>query len=204
MPQYMIGYGSLINKASRTNSAKSAEDAYPIWVKGYERGWMQPALITQLGINFLGVRAKPGAAFNGVYYLMNQADLKATDAREQGYCRVEVSSVQLKSLNGTLPKGQYWLYVTPDQKVKLPTKRYPIVQSYVDVVLTGCIHIGQAFQLPNFAKQCITTTQGWSKHWINDRLLPRRPWVYVPDALVIDELLKANISHEWKQMKLQR
>lgn len=203
-PQYMIGYGSLIEKTSRTHSAKGAFNAYPILVKGFERGWIQPAKITHLGIEFLGVVPKAKASFNAVYYRMNASDLEATDQREYGYCRVQVPQHQLVSLSGGLPTGEYWLYVTPKEKVQWPSEEYPIVQSYVDVVLTGCIHIGQEFHLSQFAEQCVTTTKGWSEHWINDRELPRRPWVHVPEALQIDHLLEVHAGKAWKHMQLKR
>jgi hypothetical protein len=59
-----------------------------------------------------------------------------------------------------------------------------MLQSYVDVVLRGALRYG-----PDFAKELIQTTAGWSVFWLNDRELPRRPWVDTNDYQEIDSLL---------------
>jgi hypothetical protein len=41
----------------------------------------------------------------------------------------------------------------------------------------------------DFVEQCIRTTGGWSEHWVNDRIYPRRPFHYQPNAFVIDKYL---------------
>lgn len=38
--------------------------------------------------------------------------------------------------------------------------RYPIVQTYVDVFLAGCIEIEETYNLTGYKDACITSTQG--------------------------------------------
>ena len=69
--------------------------------------------------------------------------------------------------------------------LKPPSIQYPILQSYVDVVLTGCLEYGE-----DFAKEFIQTTFKWSPYWLNERTLARRPWVHEPQYVKIDQILK--------------
>jgi hypothetical protein len=39
-------------------------------------------------------------------------------------------------------------------------------------------------------RPCLCTTDGWSKHWVNDRPMPRRPYIHQPRAWEIDQHLK--------------
>jgi hypothetical protein len=73
-----------------------------------------------------------------------------------------------------------------------PDAEYPIVQSYVDIFITGCLELQTRVADPDldFVAQCVQTTDGWSKHWVNDRPMPRRPYIYQPRAWDIDKNLK--------------
>ena len=75
---------------------------------------------------------------------------------------------------GSTQKGKVWIYVNdfkPGELEKsLPTPQFPIVESYVDICLTGCLQIEQGFpDAGDFASEFITSTQKWSKYWENDR-----------------------------------
>lgn len=74
----------------------------------------------------------------------------------------------------------------------------PILQSYLDTCLKGCLEYGE-----EFAIEFLETTTGWSKYWINDRSLPRRPWIHETNYKIMDELLaryptQNNFFHERK------
>ena len=66
----------------------------------------------------------------------------------------------------------------------------PILQSYLDICLKGCLEYGE-----EFAVEFLETTVGWSKFWVNDRSLPRRPWVHEKRYKILDELLAQYPSH---------
>lgn len=185
---FIIGYGSLMETKSRTLTEPSANDAYPIKVKGFQRLW---------GVNggyykttFLTVIKKKDKWLNAVYYQANENDILNTDTRERDYCRTKVNRNDVEVLGlQSLPTGDFWIYTINPDKVTVPTSDYPIVQSYVDIFMSGCLEIQKRYQIPNFAEMCITTTDDWSSYWINDRIHPRRPLVEIPKAGEIDQLL---------------
>ena len=69
-----------------------------------------------------------------------------------------------------------------------PSAKYPILQSYVDVCLSGCLEHGE-----EFAREFIETTFLWSPFWLNERELARRPWVHESHYVQIDKLLKTSV-----------
>lgn len=87
--------------------------------------------------------------------------------------------------------------------MKAPSKRCPIVQSYVDLFMTGCINMQERYQLDGFAMQCATTTHGWEGEWVNDRIYPHRAFVHQPNAFKIDKILAKAVPKEFKSIKLQ-
>jgi hypothetical protein len=101
--------------------------------------------------------------------------------------------------------GQIWIYVSKPEAVDPPDADYPIVQSYVDIFITGCLQLAERVvgQNEDFAEQCITTTSGWSPHWVNDRLLPRRPFIHQPNASEIDRLLFENVPDEVRMIRIE-
>lgn len=123
----------------------------------------------------MGVRFEPDAQCVGVILPVNETELRAFDKREQGYDRKRLSLAQVDLVSFLDPafyqsedhsvfvqakqrkderKIALWLYV---QRNPLPpTPEHPIVQSYVDVILRGCLSISE-----EFAKEFIETTVGW-------------------------------------------
>jgi len=78
-------------------------------------------------------------------------------------------------LTGT---DRVWIYVVA--KPEAATVAYPVCQSYVDVVLDGCLEYGD-----DFAKLFITSTADWAKpdsvdqktkcsSWLNDREVKKK------------------------------
>ncbi len=124
--------------------------------------------------------------------------LTAFDKREEGYIRIEVplNMIEVTSWQ-CLPKHQYkvWIYVpvgkipgyehkTPGENLYGPDKYCPILQSYVDIVMLGFLKYGN-----DYALEFLYTTSGWSRYWLNDRQVPRRPWLFQPKYRNIDTLL---------------
>ena len=65
--------------------------------------------------------------------------------------------------------------------------------------LDGCPEIEAMYpqaKQANFAERFIRTTGNWGPPWINDRIYPWRPFVHVPRAWAIDELLKKVLGQE--------
>ena len=204
LPQYIIGYGSLIETASKKATDETSGDNKPVLIDNYQRGWFAEGLSSGFSTTYLGVIKKANAHFNGTLFkLASVTSLKNYDRREKYYCRVLVPSADIHLLiDQKLPFGQYWIYALKPKLMAAPSARYPIVQSYVDIFLAGCLEIEEKYHLKNFAASCVNTTGDWSLHWVNDRIYPRRPTVYQAKALVIDALLQQQIPTLFNRIQL--
>ena len=197
--QFIFGYGSLVNSASRNATAGRMTPAIPVRVSaafGYIRVWNDRS---RSGFTALGLRkAGPGekaSTINGVLYAADVDDITKFDAREQGYARVEVPRQDIEAVSWQrLPEsGRFWVYVpvrpNGEPGVGLPTANaeYPMLESYIDVVVEGGLEYGE-----DFARELIETTFDWSDYWLNDRELARRPWVHDPASSEVDALLMSS------------
>jgi len=195
---FIFGYGSLINSASRNATAPRPIHAIPVRVSaafGYVRTWDDRSAsgFTALGL----ARGGPGAppmTINGVLFPVVGEDMAAFDAREAGYARIEVprSDIEAVSWQPLPAGGKIWVYVperpgrSPGVDLPRPDASFPLLQSYIDVVIEGGLEYG-----PGFAREIIATTTGWSRFWLNDRELARRPWVFDKNYSAVDKLLAA-------------
>jgi len=73
-----------------------------------------------------------------------------------------------------------------------PTDDSPILQSYVDEIIAGCLKYrttsGKTDGM-NFAAAVIQSIRGWEWPWFNDRILSGRPWKFAADYELTDGLL---------------
>jgi hypothetical protein len=207
--QYIIGYGSLMESASRLRTTPNAGVAHPVIVRGYQRGWFaQTPTTIPFGTTALGVIRDEKKSFNAVVYQVSGAqEVLATDKRETFYCRRSVTSSEFELLKKDLlaPNGQIWIYaIALDSKtIRPPSDRNPIIQSYVDIFLSGCLEQAQNYELKDFADRCIQTTTNWSSKWLNDRIYPRRPFIYQPKAFQIDRLLDKNVPEYFHKIRIE-
>ena len=203
---YIVGYGSLMQDESRERTSPHAGAAHPVEIAGFKRGWFAHGASVGFSTTFLGVLPDRGSRMNAVIYQVDADELTATDGRERSYCRTGVAPEDVNPLEPgatSAPDGQIWIYVSRPGSVTLPSSKYPIVQSYVDVFLSGCLEQQERYGLSGFAAQCIATTTGWSAHWLNDRIYPRRPFVYQPRAGQIDRLLSTQLPHYFARIKIE-
>lgn len=203
--QYIIGYGSLMQDESRKRTAPKAGPAYPVVVKGYRRGWFAKGSSVGFDTTYLGVVEGGDSQLNAVIYQVDEAELTATDKRESFYCRQAIPAPRVASLTAETasPKGQIWIYVNKPEGIATPNSRYPIVQSYVDIFVSGCLEQEQRFALEGFARQCLATTTDWSRHWVNDRIYPRRPFIHQPKAGQIDKLLSEHLPQYFSSIRIE-
>jgi hypothetical protein len=204
--QYIIGYGSLMQDESRKRTSPQAGPAHPVEIKGYRRGWFARPEAVGFSTTYLGVLPDRQSYLNAVIYQVDSTELIATDKRESSYCRTSVAISDIKPLAGefsSTPNGQVWIYVNRPQNVAEPDSRYPIVQSYVDIFVSGCLEQEQRFGLTDFSQQCLSTTTDWSEHWINDRIHPRRPFVFQPKARQIDNLLSKQLRQYFSHIRIE-
>jgi hypothetical protein len=196
---YIFGYGSLIEDESRMRTTPSARYAWPANVGGIRRGWWARGDKSGLTTTYLGALDDLRSACNGVIYPVSAQEIAATDQRESaGYKRCEIPFGQIVMLDGRSqpPDGVFWAYINlipPDQlDDNLPSPQFPMVQSYVDICINGCLEVeGKYSQAAGFTQQFIELTDAWSRYWVNDRLYPRRPFIFQPSASKIDAALQA-------------
>ena len=202
LPQYIVGYGSLIDEQSKRITDPTAQENFPVIIKGYKRSWSAHGDLPGLNATFLSIHEDKNSSINGVIYKLSNPDhIQQYDKREMAYCRKELNITQIKIYSSPLPdKKQIWIYSAAQETNNPPTKDFPIVQSYVDIFIHGCIQIEEKFRISNFAKDCIKSTEQWSVHWENDRIFPRRPSLHEPYARKIDTLLKEMLPDEFKRI----
>ena len=205
-PQYIVGYGSLMETTSKNNTDRTSGENRPVMIDNYQRGWFAKGLSVGLSTTYLGIVKHSNAHFNGtIFRLATPNTIQNYDKREKYYCRVAVPIASIHPLDHhPLPKGQFWIYEIKPEFMAEPSEKYPIVESYVDIFLSGCLEIEKKFHLNDFIAECINTTTDWSPHWVNDRIYPRRPFVFEPNALTIDKALADKLPQIFNQIKPDR
>eukprot|EP00942_MAST-04A_sp_MAST-4A-sp1_P007757 g7757.t1 len=217
----MFGFGSLMNTKSRTSSDPTAISVVPVRISsevGYSRAWnfQHPtAKITALGLKKCQT-GETACTINGVCspIITNNSDdndggeatlPKEILEREVGYTPVSIPSKFCKPLSyARLPENSYvWMFVPdgpigkPGINLKMASHTHPILQTYVDICILGCLEFSK-----EFAIEFIHTTVGWDSPWLNDREVPRRPWIHQPQFRLIDNLLAEEIPEQFAKRML--
>jgi len=167
--QYLFCYGSLINRESRIATAIVGK-AIPGRVIGYQRGWN--VIAPYIGMTGVGIIPTESAVCNGVFVAVGDEELAMFDKREiegvdYNYIRQEMPrECILEAEEGMESQAKIWLYVV--RRPQKPTEEFPILQTYVDVILSGCLEIGE-----DFAVEFVRTTYGWGHPWCDDRASPK-------------------------------
>ena len=180
--QFVFGYGSLICPFSRAITAPTltGKTVTPVMVRHVERTWAKKI---DRAMTAMGVRFVDHAKCAGVLLPVNASELKQFDRRERGYDRVPLylgdiepyvndraathlhsshrpSNIHRAFRNAKQDHANHssvkiWMYLQQD--LEPPSKDAPIVQSYVDTILRGCLTISD-----DFAEHFITDTKGWT------------------------------------------
>jgi len=212
---FIIGYGSLINTKSRIRTGNDTiGNAIPVNIKsnaGLKRVWnfQKPdvAHLTVLGLQHASNSTVEthvgdniyihgnGEEINGVMYPIYD-NIDAFDKREEGYYRLKLARTQVEALSWQkLPEYncEIYVYIIPkENQLQRATFELPILQSYIDIVINGCLEYGE-----EFARKFIQTTYGWNNYWLNDRSIPRRPWIHEKNFRKIDTLLKEELREKY-------
>jgi len=160
MQHYVFGYGSLFSKESRANTAHTPHASLATLLD-FARSW---CFEDPEGYCALGITQATNNAVNGVLVHVEPHQLPYFDVRETGYRRVDVT--QQLATRELLEQGDtVWTYII--EHPALPCVCHPITQTYLDVVLVGCLEYGHAS-----AREFMETTDGWERTLINDRDTP--------------------------------
>ena len=152
-----------------------------------------------MSCTYLGAIRDPNFNCNGVIFQVSQQQLDAFDQRETGYNREKIDQKAITMLNGSksAPEGDVWFYANKERRYASPV--CPIVQSYVDICLNGCLELEATYPMAKqaaFAETFLKTCSNWTKYWENDRIYPRRAFIYVPNASKIDQLIQKVLGEE--------
>lgn len=185
---YVFGYGSLIcpDSRSRTNPALAKKEPLPVVIQDVERVW---SARTTTGFTATGVRFRKGAECTGVLLEVSPQELLDLDKREASYNRLPIHLDNIEQIDFLEEEDYYendhpvfdakesdnddthakvWIYM---QKEPIHAdSSHPIPQSYVDIIIRGCLTISE-----DFARSFIETTKGWKHdedHWVDDRDVP--------------------------------
>jgi hypothetical protein len=177
---------------------------------GYIRKWI---FRSDSGFTALGLVKDSGPVQDcqGILFQVESNKLTEFDHRELGYHRVPVPVEKIKiiecagndrrrdnleivrkHLRG--PKSQkvaFYCYVPDCDRTFAPTAEYPILQTYVDVCVRGCIQWGGEA----LAKAFLASTNGWSTFYLNDAPMSRRPWLHRSNYAIIDKCIEEANSH---------
>ena len=157
---YFFGYGSLVNRATHGYG-----EAHPAHVRGWRRVWRHTA---RRPVAFLSVRPDPQGAIDGLIASVPGADWAALDLREAGYDRMPLVDSVIHRLERA---AEIALYSIPDHAHQPPSLRYPILLSYIDVVVQGYLReFGEAGVAGFF-----DSTEGWDAPILDDRAAPQYP-----------------------------
>lgn len=162
----LFGYGSLICADSRARTGISG-DAIPVELSGIARRWSVP--VPGYRATAVGAHPNPDSRCNGVVFLVDDDNLSRFDTREQGYRRLRIdwSDVQPAGDHPLPDHLPLWAYVGHHSDTPQPDR--PIMQSYLDVILNGCLDYGEPF-----ARRFLQTTAPW-QHLVDDRHAPNYP-----------------------------
>ena len=210
---FIFGYGSLINSYSRKYTGKGyIGSAIPIELSkktGYQRIWVCKK--SKYGNrSFLGLIKNRSKAhnINGVLMPIYKC-ISNFDKREKGYKRIKIrynpkKKNVIRALSWQkLPNYScnIYIYTIKKELYNKPNKKCPISQSYLDVVLSGCLEYGE-----NFAHSFLKNTYNWKDdnnniQWVNDRKKNKRCWIKNNNKIIrikIDKLLKKYIFKMFK------
>ncbi len=176
---YFFGYGSLVNSATHDFS-----DPRPARLAGWRRAWRHTDLRE---VAFLTAIPDPKTEIEGMIAHVPGGDWDKLDAREWAYDRVPATENVTHFVRHEI---EIAVYAVPEHRHQRPSPAYPILLSYLDVVVQGYL---REFG-PDGADRFFATTDGWEAPILNDRSTPRYPRhqsLSPEETAFVDDRLKA-------------
>jgi len=157
---YFFGYGSLVNTTTH-----DFPDPQRASIRGWRRAWRHTDLRAAA---FLTAIEAPGEVIEGMIAHVPGDDWAALDLRERAYDRVPVSDAVSHPIRRQIDIA---IYALPETRHSRAVGHFPILLSYLDVVIQGYLReFGEVGAADFFA-----TTDGWDRPVLNDRAAPRYP-----------------------------
>lgn len=155
-----FGYGSLVNCATHDFA-----DPRRAMLCGWRRRWRHTDLRP---VAFLTAVPDADTRIDGMIARVPRGDWRALDQREWAYDRVPATASVLHDLTDPV---EIAVYSVPDGRHAEPSQRYPILLSYIDVVVQGYLREYGEAGVDRF----FDTTDGWEAPVLDDRAAPRYP-----------------------------
>ena len=208
-----------MDTTSRVRTTTYALNAYPAALNGYVRGWFTQRTAvghtsTNLGMVEDNSYTKEYKPVVGVLYKVKEEDLPELDRREVNFDRKRVDEKQIHLISSEMTLEGYDIYTYINKQLTIvdipaltPTLDMPMVQTYVDMCVNGCIEMEDRFipaKIFKFKEMFFKHTVNWSdEFWVNDRIHPRRPSQYCPNANQIDGLIEKYLDFEVRNLKIE-
>jgi hypothetical protein len=172
-----------MNSSSRQLTGQTGK-TYPAVAHGLIRHWgkietttIASPLVAEFG----------EGQINGVLLEVSASEIPHFDRREHGYERHPIKLTDIHETPHSLNENDaVWVYIK--HKPTPPCENTPVLQTYIDTVLAGCLEVSESF-----ADFFIQNTQGWHYPIYNDRHQSRYVnYVGVEQSklAIIDSLLK--------------
>ena len=160
----LFAYGSLTNSLSRIKVIKNKTYFYGN-LFSYKRIWS--INVEQKNFTGLGIIYDKNYYCNGIYIPISEKDIKELDVREikESGNKYERLLLDNKFCDQRFKKNKIYTYVS--KNVENPSHDFPLIQSYIDVVIQGFMEYNI-----EYAIEFCRTTFNWSKYYINDRNAP--------------------------------
>lgn len=162
-----FGYGSLVNRATHRTEIV---DAFPARLLGWRRCWRPRPDMPGFPAALLTVRREAGVRCDGLLVIDRAENLAAVDAREARYRRVPVAIGELE-IASQLPEACPVYVYEAEAEVPVHPEPPKILQSYLDAVLQGFLHVHGEDSVRRF----IAETDGFDMPVHADRLAPQYP-----------------------------
>ncbi len=174
MANYILGYGSLINLQSLTETMQRdilSTDIIAVKLNGYKRIWNLKDTIITFDDNrtitgiFLNIAKSDADWTNGIIFEVSDEELKSLDERERNYVKHDVSEKVRAYTDIDLSGAKIYSYVAENPiylQDKASENTY-VMDLYVEIVEKGCKAIGEAFYqdyLTSTAKHEFSTLEG--------------------------------------------
>ena len=157
---YFFGYGSLVNSATH-----DFPDLQPARLTGWRRAWRHTDLRP---VAFLTAIPDTARVIDGMIAHVPGDDWAAMDEREWAYDRVTVTE---HVAHDRQHPTEVAVYAVPEGRHTRPSEDFPILMSYLDVVVQGYLRTYGR----DGAVRFFDTTDGWGSPILNDRAVPRYP-----------------------------
>lgn len=186
---YLLSYGSLMNRYSREYYSGLVGDVVPVVLKGWSRGWCTQ--YPDESASYAGAYRSSDSLLNTVLLATQISDDIRERERNYQFTELErdqfdISAMQTADYDSN---ARYWICetITPG----IADQNTPLPQSYVDTCLLGCLELGG----DAYAREFVEQTSGWKGVWVDDRgfakpIYPRRAEVSKVICKQIDGILE--------------